>query len=132
MDFVTKLPPSKEAHIGVTYDTILVLVDRLTKYTHFVPCKATLTAKQLGFLVLDRLIRYYGIPKVFVTDRDKLFTSAYWRTLVGQMGIHHKLSSAFHPETDGQTERTNQTLEAYLRHYVNNAQDNWVSLLPMA
>jgi hypothetical protein len=132
MDFITKLPPSIEAHTGVTHDTILVIVDRLTKYTHFIPCKATLTAEQLGFLVLDRLIRYHGIPKAFVTDRDKLFTSAYWRTLVAQMGIHHKLSSAFHPETDGQTERTNQTLEAYLRHYVNNAQDNWVSLLPMA
>ena len=77
MDFITRLPPSIEAYIGVSYDTILVIVDRLTKYTHFIPCKATLIAKQLGFLVLDRLIRYYGIPKVFVTDRDKLFTLAY-------------------------------------------------------
>lgn len=132
MDFITKLPPSQELHSGVIYDSILVMVDRLTKYTHFVPCKATLTAEQLGFLVLDRLIRYHGIPAKIISDRDKLFTSAYWRTLVAQMGIHHKLSTAFHPETDGQTERANQTLEAYLRHYVNNAQDNWVSLLPMA
>ena len=132
MDFITKLPPSIEGHSGVTYDTILVIVDKLTKYAHFVPCKGTLTAEQLGFLVLDRLIRYHGIPRKLISDRDKLFTSAYWRTLVAQMGIHHKLSTAFHPETDGQTERTNQTLEAFLRHYVNNAQDNWVSLLPMA
>ena len=77
MDFITRLPPSIKAYIGVSYDTILVIVDRLTKYTHFIPYKVTLTAKQLGFLVLDRLIRYYGILKVFVIDRDKLFTLAY-------------------------------------------------------
>ena len=77
MDFITKLLPSVEAYIGVTHNTILVLVNRLTKYTHFVLYKATLTAKQLGFLVLDRLVKYYRIPKVFITDCDKLFTSAY-------------------------------------------------------
>ncbi len=132
MDFITGLPESREGTTGVPYTCILVMVDRLTKYAHFVPCKATITAEQLGFLVIDRLIRHHGIPRIFITDRDKLFTSNYWQTLVTQMGIHHKLSSAFHPETDGQTERTNQTLEAYLRHYVNDNQDNWVSLLPMA
>ena len=77
MDFITRLLPSIEAYTGVSHDTILVIVDRLTKYTYFILCKATLIAKQLGFLVLDRLIRYYGIPKVFVIDRDKLFTLAY-------------------------------------------------------
>ena len=82
IDFITRLLLSLEAYIGVSYDTILVIVDRLTKYTHFILCKAILTAKQLGFLVLDRLIRYYRIPKVFVTDRDKLFTLAYQRTLI--------------------------------------------------
>ena len=77
MDFITRLPPSTELHTVVRYDSILVMVDRLTKYTHFIPCKATLTAEQLGYLVLDRLVRYHGIPKAFITDRDKLFTSAY-------------------------------------------------------
>ena len=132
IDFITRLLPSIEVYIGVSYDTILVIVDRLTKYTYFIPYKAILIAEQLGFLVLDRLIRYYRIPKVFIIDRDKLFTLAYQRTLVTQMGIHYKLSSAFHLETDRQTERTNQTLEVYLRYYVNNAQDNWVLLLPIA
>ena len=132
MDFITKLPESRDGATDIAYDTILVIVDRLTKYAHFIPCKGTITARGLGFLVIDRLIRHQGLPRVFVTDRDKLFTSNYWRTLVTQMGIDHKLSSAFHPETDGQTERTNQTLEAYLRHYVNDNQDNWVSLLPLA
>jgi transposase InsO family protein len=114
------------------YDSILVMVDRLTKYTHFVPCMKSITAEELAHLVLDRLIRYHGIPKSFITDRDKLFTSNYWKTLVSVMGIKHKLSTAYHPQTDGQTERANQTLEAYLRHYVNYAQDNWVIYLPMA
>ena len=77
MDFITRLLPSIEAYIGVSHNTILVIVDRLTKYTYFILCKATLIAKQLGFLVLDRLVRYYGIPKVFVINRDKLFTLAY-------------------------------------------------------
>ena len=132
MDFIVKLPESTEPATGQRYDSILVIVDRLTKYAHFVPCNETITAEQLGHLVLDRLIRYHGIPTTFITDRDKLFTSNYWKTLVAAIGIRHKLSTAFHPQTDGQTERTNQSLEAYLRHYVNHAQDNWVALLPMA
>jgi transposase InsO family protein len=108
------------------------MVDRLTKYTHFIPCSKTITAPQLGCLVLDRLVRYHGIPKVFITDRDTKFTSNYWKTLVAAIGLKHKLSTAFHPETDGQTERMNQNLEPYLRHYMNLAQNNWVEKLPMA
>jgi hypothetical protein len=109
-----------------------VAVDKLTKYAHFIPYSNQSTAEHLGHIVLDRLIRYHGLPKVIISDRDKLFTSNYWKTLVGATGIHHKLSTAFHPQTDGQTERVNQTLEQYLRHYVNLAQNNWVSLLPTA
>ena len=77
MDFIIRLLPSIEVYIGVSYDIILVIVDRLTKYTYFILYKATLIAKQLGFLVLDRLIRYYRILNVFIIDRDKLFTLAY-------------------------------------------------------
>ena len=82
INFIIRLLPSIEAYIGVSYDIILVIVDRLTKYIYFIPCKVILIAKQLGFLVLDRLIRYYRIPKIFIIDRDKLFTLAYQRTLV--------------------------------------------------
>lgn len=129
MDFITKLPLSKDPVTKKQYDSILVMVDRLTKYSHFVPCSESYTAQDLGYLVLDRLVRYHGIPKTFITDRDKLFTSNFWKTLVACMGTKHKLLTAYHPTTDGQTERMNQTLEVYLRHYVNVAQDNWVSLL---
>ena len=132
MDFITKLPKSTEPVEGITYDSILVMVDRLTKYTHIIPFRETYTAEQLGYVVLDRLIRHNSIPKKLVSDRDKLFTSKFWQSLVGLMGTKLKLSTAFHPETDGQTERANQTLEQYLRHYVNNTQNNWAQLLPMA
>ena len=102
------------------------------KYAHFIAFKESYNAEKLGHLVLDQLVQYHRILKSFTTDRDKLFTSNFWKTLVAAIGIQHKLSTAYHPETDGQTERTNQTLETYLQHYVNHAQNNWVSLLPMA
>ena len=132
MDFIVKLPKSKDPLTKEEYDAILVIVDRLTKYSHLIPFKETYTAEQLGFVILDRLIRYHGIPEAIISDRDKLFTSNYWRTLIPLLGTKLKMSTAFHPTTDGQTERTNQTLEQYLRHYINSAQNNWVSLLPMA
>ena len=121
MDFITDLLGSKDPVTGVFSDAILVIVDKLTKYTHFVPCTKTVTAEQLGYLVLDRLVRHHSLPLAFITDRDKLFTSAYWQTLVKSMGIKHKLSTVFHPKSDRQTKRANQTLKAYLRHYLNHA-----------
>ena len=132
MDFITKLPISVETSTAKTYDSIFVVVDKLTKYSHFLPYSESFTAEELGYVFLDRIVRLYGLPRSIISDRDKLFTSAFWKTLMGIMGVKLKLSTAFHPTTDGQTERMNQTLEVYLRHYVNHAQDNWVSLLPMA
>lgn len=132
MDFITKLPGSVDEPTGNRYDSIFVVVDRLTKYTHFIPYNEDYTVQSLAIIFLDRIVRYHGIPKAIISDRDKLFTSAFWKTLIATLGIKLKLSTAFHPTTDGQTERMNQTLEVYLRHYVNHAQDNWVSLLPMA
>ena len=105
------------------------MVDTLTKYAHFIPCKESITAIELAYLVLDRLIRHYGILESFITDRDKLFTSNFQKSLIGQIGIKHKLLTVFYLETDGQTKRTNQLLEVYLRHYVNYAQNNQVLLL---
>jgi RNase H-like domain found in reverse transcriptase/Reverse transcriptase (RNA-dependent DNA polymerase)/Integrase zinc binding domain/Aspartyl protease/Chromo (CHRromatin Organisation MOdifier) domain len=132
LDFITKLPKSEDPITKVKYDSILVIVDRLTKYSLILPFKETYTAEDLGSILVDRLVRDHGMPESITSDRDKLFTSKYWRTMTAQLGINHKLSTAYHPQTDGQTERTNQTLEQYLRHYINQKQDNWVQLLPMA
>ncbi len=72
------------------------------------------------------------MPKDIISDRDKLFTSTFWQEVCGNLGIKHKLSTSFHPQTDDQTERTNRTLEQVLRKYVNDRRDNWDVLLPMA
>jgi transposase InsO family protein len=132
MDFVTQLPISKDPVTGYDYDSIFVVVDRFTKYAEMIPFRHSYTAEQLARVFLDRIIRYHGIPESIISDRDKLFTSNYWTTLLAAIGTKKKLSTAYHPQTDGQTERTNQTMEAYLRIYSNQQQDNWVSLLPMA
>jgi transposase InsO family protein len=132
MDFVTGLPLSRDPATGLAYDAILVIVDRFTKYALFIPFRKDYTAVQLAHVLKDRLIRNYGIPKSIISDRDKLFTSNYWATLMAEIGIQRKLSTAYHPETDGQTERTNRTMKTYLKIYSNHAQNNWLSLLAMA
>jgi len=132
MDFITGLPKSKDPTTNFGYNAILVIVDRFTKYAEFIPFHNTFTAKQLAFLILDRLIKHHGIPRSIISDRDKLFTSNYWTTLMALIGTRRKLSTAYHPQTDGQTERTNRTLKTYLRIYSNTNQNNWISLLPMA
>ena len=132
MDFIVKFPKSKDPTTKEEYDSILVIVDKLTKYSHIIPFREKYSAEQLGTIVLDRLIWYHGIPKGITSDRDKLFTSNYWKTLIPLLGTRLRMSTAYHPQTDGQTERTNQSLEQYLRHYVNDTQNNWVELLPMA
>jgi hypothetical protein len=131
-DFIVKLPPSKEPMTGVIFDAIWVVIDRLTKYGYFVPYKEASHATELAYAFLKIVVSQHGLPEEIISDRDKLFKSKFWRSLMSQMGVNHKMSTAFHPQTDGQTERLNQTLEQYLRSYVNEQQDNWVELLPLA
>jgi hypothetical protein len=132
MDFVTGLPLSKDPTTGLSYNAILVIVDRFTKYTLMIPFRQDYTAVQLAHVLKDRLIRDYSIPKTIISDRDKLFTSNYWATLMAEIRTQRKLSTAYHPETDRQTERTNRTMKTYLKIYSNTKQDNWVSLLLIA
>jgi transposase InsO family protein len=132
MDFVTGLPQSEDPATGLYYDSILVIVDRFTKYALMVPFRRDYTAVRLAHVLKDRLIRDHGIPRTIISDRDKLFTSNYWATLMAEIGIQRKLSTAYHPQTDGQTERTNRTMKTYLKIFSNHSQTNWVSLLPMA
>jgi hypothetical protein len=97
-----------------------------------IPYKESSTAEDLAYTFLKTIVANHGTPDEIISDRDKLFTSKFWATLIALLGTKHKMSTAFHPQTDGQTERLNQTMEGYLRCYVNYQQTNWVGLLPMA
>lgn len=133
MDFITKLPTSTVPDgTAVTYDSIWVVIDRLTKWAYFIPWKETTTAEQLAYLFERNIVSHHGLPDDITSDRDKLFTSKFWQALMKRLDIKSKLSTSFHPQTDGQTERLNQVIEQYLRSYVNFEQDNWVDLLPTA
>jgi len=101
MDFVIKLLKSKDPVIGNTFNMIIVIIDKLIKYTIIIPYKETYKVYQLGFILLEKLIRDYGIPESIISDRDRLFTSYYWKTLVATIGIKLRISTAYHPEIDG-------------------------------
>jgi transposase InsO family protein len=126
MDFVTGLPWSEG------YDAIWVVIDRLTKMRHFVPCRTTTTAHDLADLFLNNIWRLHGLPDDIISDRGTQFASDFWQQLCSRLKITPRLSTAFHPETDGQTERANATMEQYLRAYVSHQQDDWSQWLPMA
>jgi IS30 family transposase len=108
MDFIVGLP-----HTRTGYDSIWVVVDRLTKATHFIPVKTTYNSAVLAELYMARIVCLCGVPKKIVSDRGTQFTSR--QQLHEALGTHLKFSSAYHPQTDGQTERTNQILEDMLR-----------------
>ena len=131
MDFVTDLPPSK-GHSGAVYDSIWVVVDRLTKMTHYVPTRKTIDAPTLAGLFIQEVVRLHGLPDSIVSDRGSVFTSKFWSSFCFYLKVRRKLSTAFHPQTDGQTERQNQTMEAYIRAYCNECQDDWATLLALA
>lgn len=130
MDFITDLPPS--LHRGLVYDSILVVVDRFTKVAKYIPTTKTCTAASLADLFFDEIVSSYGIPNGIVSDRGSVFTSSYWSEFCYALQVKRRLSTAFHPQTDGQTERQNQTLEHYLRVYCCGKQDGWAPLLSIA
>ena len=126
MDFITELPKSD----GFT--SIWVIVDRFTKMAHFIPLKPPATARDLARIFVREIWRLHGIPSEIVSDRDSRFTSNFWQSLLELLSIKSKMSTAFRPQTDGQTERVNQTLEAFLRAFCCKDQSDWASLLPWA
>ena len=115
LDFITDLPPSKFR--GKVYDSILVIVDRYTKLARYIPTTKTITAAELAELFVLRVFRDFGLPAGITSDRGSVFTSKFWSSLCFYLSIRRRLSTAFHPQTDGQTENLNQTLEQYLRVY---------------
>jgi transposase InsO family protein len=126
MDWITDLPSVNQL------DAILVIVDRFTKLAHFIPTTKSCTAPQVADLFLHHVIRLHGFPRQLITDRDPVFTSIFWQHLLKNCNVRPSLSTAYHPQTDGQTERTIQTLEQYLRQYCDYQQHNWPALLSLA
>ena len=110
MDFITGLPRTRSG-----YDSIWVVVDRLTKVAHFIPVKTTYTSAKLAKIYMTRIVCLHGVPRKIVSDRGTQFTSKFWKQLHETLGTRLEFSTAFHPQTDGQTERVNQILEDMLR-----------------
>jgi transposase InsO family protein len=119
MDFIGPLPKSRG------FNTLLVITDRLTDYVMIEPRLGTATAEDVARLDYRTWYRRFGLPKSIVSDRDKLFVSKFWRKLHRLLDIKIKMSTSYHPETDGSSERSNKTVIEFLRHYVNRRQTDW-------
>ncbi|GJR54507.1 putative reverse transcriptase domain-containing protein [Tanacetum coccineum] len=126
MDFVTKLPKTSQG-----YDTIWVIVDRLTKSAIFTPMRETDPLDKLARLYLKEVVTRHGIPVSIICDRDPRFASNFWRSLQNALGTNLDMSTAYHPQTDGQSERTIQTLEDMLRACAIDFGKGWVNHLPL-
>jgi hypothetical protein len=127
MDFIVDLPRTRTG-----YDSIWVVVDRLTKAAHFIPVKTTYNSAVLTELYMSQIVCLHGVPKKIVSNRGTQFTSHFLQQLHEALGAHLKFSSAYHPQTDGQTERTNQILEDMLRACALQDKIGWDKRLPYA
>ena len=126
MDFITALPK-----VAGNFDSIFVVVDRLTKIAHLIPTRTTASASDIAQLFVREIVRLHGIPARIISDRDAKFTSKFWTDMFHSLGTLLNLSSAYHPETDGQTERVNQVIEDMLRSYCNQQPRMWLKYLPL-
>jgi hypothetical protein len=125
VDLIVGLPESQG------YNSILVVVDRLSKMLHAIPTHDTVTAQGIARLFRDHVWKLHGLPEQVISDRGPQFIAAFMRELNSLLGIHTSPSTAYHPQSDGQTERCNQEIEQYLRLFVNHRQDDWVEWLPL-
>ena len=128
IDFVGPLPESMNRN--GTFDMICVIIDLLTAMVHLVPTKQTYKAADMAEVIFDTVFKLHGLPERIISDRDSLFTSHFWRKLHALLNIELRLSSAFHPQTDGATERANRTMTQMLRQCVSPKQKDWVIKLP--
>jgi len=127
IDYITNLPKTVDG-----YDCIMVVVDQLTKRAHFIPTTTTATADQTAHLFFNNVWKHHGLPIAIISDRDSKFTSGFWKTLWLLLGSKLKMSTAYSPQTDGQTERLNRTLEEFVRAYIDPQIGNWSQLLAPA
>ena len=126
MDFVLGLPRTRNGK-----DSIFVVVDRFSKMAHFIPCNKIDDASHVANLFCREILRLHGVPKTTVSDRDVKFLSYFWKTLCAKLEIKLLFSTAYHPQTDGQTEVTNHTLSALLRVLIKKYIKEWEECLPI-
>jgi transposase InsO family protein len=127
MDFIMGLPRTSRG-----YNSIWVIVDRLTKSAHFIPVATTYKVRQYAELCISHVVRYHGIPKTIISDRGSVFAARFWEQLHECLGTHLIRTSAYHPQTDGHTERINQIIEDMLRAGVLTDGPKWDKHLPLA
>lgn len=120
LDFVEGLPVSR----GMNY--VLVVVDKFSKFSHFVPLKHPFTAVSVAKVFLQQIYRLHGMPTTIISDRDRIFTSHFWKALFSMAGVCLSMSTAYHPQSDGQTERVNQCMETFFRCFVHACLNKWV------
>jgi transposase InsO family protein len=126
VDFIVELPPS------AGYDAVMTVVDSVSKRAHFIPTHTTVTAEGSARLFLHNVWKLHGLPNQVISDRGPQFVAEFTRELYKKLGIKIAATTAWHPQADGQTERVNQELDQFLRIFVNERQDNWLDLLPLA
>ena len=119
MEFIVWLPDVRGC------DSVYVVVDRLSKYAHFIPCSSSITAEGVARLFITHVWKLHGLPRSIITDRDPKFVSSFWRAFMARLKIDHNMTTATHPVADGQTERTNRTLIQSLRLQVHENPFAW-------
>jgi len=132
LNFIVKLSKSKKRVTKTTYDFILIVTNRLIKYEYFLSYKKATFAKNLTYTFLRMIVANHELSDEIISDRNKLFTLKFWKSLVNQLKIHHKLSTTYHSQMNEQMKRMNQTLKQYFRCYINYRQNDWVQLLSVA
>lgn len=131
IDFVTGLLVSTNQK-SETYNSIFVLINRLIKIVHYKLVKATSNVLSLVKVIINIVMQYHGLSDSIVSDQSSAFMSKIWSLLCYFLGIKQKLSTAFHPQTDGQTKNQNNTIKTYLQAFVNYEENNWTRLFPIA
>lgn len=126
MDFIEGLPLSNN------YDVILVVIDKFSNYSHFIPMKHPFTAFKVATEFMNHVYKLHGMPGMIVSDRDRIFTSRLWQELFRLADTTLHMSSSYHPQTDGQSKRLNQCVEGFLRCMVHSCPKKWAAWLPLA
>ena len=126
IDFIGPLARTKDY-----FDSVLVVVDKFSKMAHFIPTTTSVTSEKTARLLISHVFKHHGLPSAIISDRDPRFTAGMWREVFSALGVRLGMSSSYHPQTDGQTERVNRTLEAGLRAYADKKGTDWADWLPM-